>query len=446
MITMKNFRVLVPEKSDALLGYTGENLSRRLAIAVDDPGPWSYKLDIRNDAGAANVMDLIVGDRVIYVDIERSALQVSGRVQAQVRAIDGDVVKCSNVFTLFIGDSVQAVEYFESLPPSEFEQLESRMTALKAATETFAEQTAGYADQVQAQAGQVAADADRAAGLAASTEEAAARAESAAAGVEQAVSDAADTVRAQVAADADRAALAAQDAESSAAAAQEAAQEAAQAAGGGVMSFNGRTGSVSPQSGDYTAEMVGAVSTGEKGAANGVASLDASGKVPSGQLPEMNYDAAGAAAAVQQNLDNHAANGTMHVTAGERTAWNAKLDKTGDGSNVTAAFTAASARANIATGEKLSVIFGKLAKWFADLKTVAFSGSYSDLSGTPSIPSKVSDLSNDSGYLTAVTQIGVQVSAATDYTTVRVRGICLAQDSAPGGLPNGCIAGVYTVS
>ncbi|MGN0995191.1 MAG: hypothetical protein ACI4PD_08680, partial [Butyricicoccus sp.] len=140
-----------------------------------------------------------------------------------------------------------------------------------------------------------------------------------------------------------------------------------------------------------------------------------------------------------------------------------KLDNTGDGSNVTAAFAASSARANIATGEKLSVIFGKLAKWFADLKTVAFSGSYSDLSDTPSIPTKTSELSNDSGfvtsvptktsqltndsgYLTAVTQTGVQVSAATDYTTVRVRGICLAQDSAPGDLPNGCIAGVYTVS
>lgn len=62
-----------------------------------------------------------------------------------------------------------------------------------------------------------------------------------------------------------------------------------------------------------------------------------------------------------------------------------KLDKTGDGSDVTAAFTQASSRANIATGEKLSVIFGKLAKWFADLKTVAFTGSYSDLSNKPDL-------------------------------------------------------------
>lgn len=49
----------------------------------------------------------------------------------------------------------------------------------------------------------------------------------------------------------------------------------------------------------------------------------------------------------------------------------------GDGSNVTAAFSAASTRANIATGEKLSVLFGKIAKWFADLGTLAFKSSVS---------------------------------------------------------------------
>ena len=49
-----------------------------------------------------------------------------------------------------------------------------------------------------------------------------------------------------------------------------------------------------------------------------------------------------------------------------------KLDKTGNGSNVTAAFTAASTRANIVTGEKLSVLFGKIAKWLGDLKALAF--------------------------------------------------------------------------
>lgn len=49
-----------------------------------------------------------------------------------------------------------------------------------------------------------------------------------------------------------------------------------------------------------------------------------------------------------------------------------KLDKSGDGSNLTAAFTAASTRSNIATGEKLSVLLGKIAKWLGDLKALAF--------------------------------------------------------------------------
>ena len=59
-------------------------------------------------------------------------------------------------------------------------------------------------------------------------------------------------------------------------------------------------------------------------------------------------------------------------SGGVYSALNNKLDKTGDGSNVTAAFTAASSRANIVTGEKLSVLFGKIAKWFSDLGSLAF--------------------------------------------------------------------------
>ena len=69
--------------------------------------------------------------------------------------------------------------------------------------------------------------------------------------------------------------------------------QAQQAAGGGVTSFNGRAGTVTPQSGDYTAAMVGA-------------------------------DPSGAAATVQANLNTHANNATIHVTATERTEWNAK--------------------------------------------------------------------------------------------------------------------------
>ena len=59
------------------------------------------------------------------------------------------------------------------------------------------------------------------------------------------------------------------------------------------------------------------------------------------------------------------------------------LASDGNASNVTAAFTQASTRANLTTGEKLAVSLGKLMKWFADLKTVAWSGKYTDLTDKP---------------------------------------------------------------
>jgi hypothetical protein len=77
-----------------------------------------------------------------------------------------------------------------------------------------------------------------------------------------------------------------------------------------------------------------------------------------------------------------------------------KLDKTGDASNVTNTFSSASSRTNLTTGEKLSVSLGKIMKWFSDLKTVAFSGSYNDLSNKPTIPTKTSELTNDAGFKT----------------------------------------------
>ncbi len=115
----------------------------------------------------------------------------------------------------------------------------------------------------------------------------------------------------------------------------------------------------------------------------------------------------------QTELDTHTNNNTIHITSQERTNWNDanskkhthsnksvldgitsalistwnkvtdKLDKTGDASNTTTSFSTASSRTNVTTGEKLSVSLSKIAKFFADLKTVAFTGSYADLSNKP---------------------------------------------------------------
>lgn len=49
-------------------------------------------------------------------------------------------------------------------------------------------------------------------------------------------------------------------------------------------------------------------------------------------------------------------------------------------------FTEASTRENISSGENIKTTLGKIKKFFTDLKPVAFSGDYNDLSNTPNIP------------------------------------------------------------
>lgn len=96
-----------------------------------------------------------------------------------------------------------------------------------------------------------------------------------------------------------------------------------------------------------------------------------------------------------------------------------KLDKTGDGSNVTAAFTAASTRVNIATGEKLSVLFGKIAKWFGDLGSLAFKSTVakSDLASDVQTSLGKADSALQSAPVTSVNGATGEVKG-TFYVTV----------------------------
>ena len=93
-------------------------------------------------------------------------------------------------------------------------------------------------------------------------------------------------------------------------------------------------------------------------------------------------DAAVGKKANQSELDTHVDNSTIHITSQEREKWNGSVSKTGDVSNTTVTFTE-STREKPKSEEKLSTIVGKIVKWLADLKTVAFSGSYNDLTNKP---------------------------------------------------------------
>ena len=71
--------------------------------------------------------------------------------------------------------------------------------------------------------------------------------------------------------------------------------------------------------GSLTASDLGAVSAKDKGKAGGIAGLGADGKVPSSQLPKMDFDPSGTAAS---EVEEHNAAGTAH-----KALFDAKLDK-----------------------------------------------------------------------------------------------------------------------
>lgn len=88
-----------------------------------------------------------------------------------------------------------------------------------------------------------------------------------------------------------------------------------------------------------------------------------------------------------------------------------KLGADGDGSDLTAAFTSAESREAIATGETAATLWGKVSKWLSDLKAVAFSGQYADLTGAPTaMPPTAHAATHGTGGADAITpaSIGAQ--------------------------------------
>ena len=177
---------------------------------------------------------------------------------------------------------------------------------------------------------------------------------------------------------------------------------------------------------------VKAIPTSQKGMANGVAELDANGFVPSSQLPSyvddvLEYDTKtdfptnGESGKIYIATDTNLQyrwTGTQYIEISsslalgetsstayrgdrgkiaydhsQKTSGNPhKVTKSDVGlSNVpnvatndqTPTFTKADSRDLPISGETLSTLFGKILKWFSDLKSVAFSGDYNDLTNQP---------------------------------------------------------------
>lgn len=103
----------------------------------------------------------------------------------------------------------------------------------------------------------------------------------------------------------------------------------------------------------------------------------------------------------------------------------------GDVSSKTVSFTQAASRAEILSGESLATIMGKIKKWFADLASVAFTGSYNSLSNRPSLGTAAAR--NVANNLTTTTTTYVldarQGKALGDRLTTAEASIAVAETS-----------------
>ena len=130
MIELKNWWVSL-DLGDRVIGYESDHLHRRLEIAADLDAGWAVKLDMALGK-AKNVVDLERTGDVLWVDLTRDILAADGLYRCQLRGLKGDTVAHSNQFELLVSGSINAVEAFPSVEPSELAQMEARVTQAKA--------------------------------------------------------------------------------------------------------------------------------------------------------------------------------------------------------------------------------------------------------------------------------------------------------------------------
>ena len=111
----------------------------------------------------------------------------------------------------------------------------------------------------------------------------------------------------------------------------------------------------------------------EKAVQNKVVTAAINSKQDTLSTAQTNAVDSGITSAKVQGYDSHISDTDIHVTQADKTSWDSKAPGT----------------------------HTHLASEVSGLSTVATSGSYNDLSNKPTIPSKTSDLTNDSGFLTS---------------------------------------------
>lgn len=127
MLYMKDWEVCAPPGFS--LGFEGDNGATVLEVSTDLTEEWDLKVDVEKDR-EKNIIQLTRTGMVYSALLTASMLADDGTYAMQVRGTLGDYVRHSNLFYATVFRSINAVDFFPPPLPSEFEQMEDRLTSI----------------------------------------------------------------------------------------------------------------------------------------------------------------------------------------------------------------------------------------------------------------------------------------------------------------------------
>ncbi len=126
---LMHFRLTCPDIQR--IGWDGENLSKELVVYVDSMEDGNYYLDIEDEEGNKNIIALLkdTAKSRLLVVLTKEMIGAAGTKRLQMRLCSGEeTIKKSNVISVYTGTSVNASEPFQHMTPSEFEEVEQRVS------------------------------------------------------------------------------------------------------------------------------------------------------------------------------------------------------------------------------------------------------------------------------------------------------------------------------
>ena len=127
VLYLTNFNLTAPQ--DQRIGWDGENLADTLIVYTDGVEAGDYYLDIADEEGNKNIIALLKHGDTLRTTITREMIGAAGSKFIQMRLCSGtETVKKSNICSIYAGTSVNASEPFQHMSPTEFEEVEKRVS------------------------------------------------------------------------------------------------------------------------------------------------------------------------------------------------------------------------------------------------------------------------------------------------------------------------------